>query len=428
MASTDAAGSSGSPGDLTSRVTRDLATLDGELAEIDLLVQQARTEAERHEQKRAQQAEKLAGLPEATPATDAVALSTQLVSLTRRAAVMESQVEVLEGKRKALGRYRTALADIAEALGAGGGDPGSTAAAATGAAGAAATESEPATPGMSRIVLGAQEDLRREIARAMHDGPAQSLTNIVLQAQIVERLLANDPEQARAEVRQLVSMVQQTLDATKSFIFDVRPMVLDDLGLVPTIRRAARERGRRSGVAVDFESMGADRRLPMDLESGLFRVLDEAIGGYLGAAPDRVSVGLDWSEDRVEGSVSAVRDRSAVIEEAERKAAEVASQALSKPRGKEQPSPTLVAMMEDRREQAEAEAEAARSAAIVSLPSQVWREIQQRAATLGISAELLGDGGELRISVDVPPSDGPEAAPDDEPGGTGGTAEAGGAG
>jgi hypothetical protein len=205
-------------------------------------------------------------------------------------------------------------------------------------------------------------------------------------------------------------------------------MVLDDLGLVPTIRRAARERGRRSGVAVDFESMGADRRLPMDLESGLFRVLDEAIGGYLGAAPDRVSVGLDWSEDRVEGSVSAVRDRSAVIEEAERKAAEVASQALSKPKGKEQPSPTLVAMMEDRREQAEAEAAAARSAAIVSLPSQVWREIQQRAATLGISAELLGDGGELRISVDVPPSDGPEAAPDDEPGGTGGTAEAGGAG
>ena len=47
--------------------------------------------------------------------------------------------------------------------------------------------------GVSRIVLGAQEDLRREIARAMHDGPAQSLTNIVLQAQIVERLLVARP-------------------------------------------------------------------------------------------------------------------------------------------------------------------------------------------------------------------------------------------
>ena len=95
---------------------------------------------------------------------------------------------------------------------------------------------------VSRIVLSAQEDLRREIAKAMHDGPAQSLTNIVLQAQIVERLMATDTARARTEVGLLIAMVQQTLDATKSFIFDVRPMVLDDLGLVPTLRRSARDR------------------------------------------------------------------------------------------------------------------------------------------------------------------------------------------
>ena len=140
-------------------------------------------------------------------------------------------------------------------------------------------------PAVSRLVLSAQEDLRREIARAMHDGPAQSLTNIVLQAQIVERLVAKDPAMAQGEVQQLVAMVQQTLEATKTFIFDVRPMVLDDLGLVPTLRRAARERGQRAGVAVDFDSNGQDRRLPMDLESGLFRMLDEAIVAYL----DRVA-------------------------------------------------------------------------------------------------------------------------------------------
>ena len=116
-------------------------------------------------------------------------------------------------------------------------------------------------------MLSAQEDLRREIARSMHDGPAQSLTNIVLQAQIVERMIAKDPEQARGEIRLLMSMVQQTLEATKSFIFDVRPMVLDDLGLVPTLRRATRDRGRRAQVQVEFESLGGDRRLPMDVES-----------------------------------------------------------------------------------------------------------------------------------------------------------------
>src|SRR5207244_5890105 len=144
-------------------------------------------------------------------------------------------------------------------------------------------------PAFTRALLGAQEDLRREIARAMHDGPAQSLTNIVLQAQIVERLLARDPAGAEAEVHQLISMVQHTLEATKTFIFDVRPMVLDDLGLVPTLRRAARERGRRAGVAVEFDSIGQDRRLAMDLESSLFRILDEALAAYVAAAPARVA-------------------------------------------------------------------------------------------------------------------------------------------
>ena len=163
-----------------------------------------------------------------------------------------------------------------------------------GGAAEAPTPATPMPPAVSRLLLDAQEDLRREIARAMHDGPAQSLTNIVLQAQIVERLVAQRPGQARAEVRQLVAMVQQTLEATKTFIFDVRPMVLDDLGLVPTLRRAARERGRRAGVPVEFDSMGADRRLPMDLESGLFRILDEALAAYLatragaGVAPARL--------------------------------------------------------------------------------------------------------------------------------------------
>ena len=164
------------------------------------------------------------------------------------------------------------------------------------------------SPAVSRMILAAQEDLRRDIARAMHDGPAQSLTNIVLQAQIVERLIASDPAAARPETRELIAMVQSTLDATKSFIFDVRPMVLDDLGLVPTIRRSARDRGRRAGIPVDFDSMGTDRRLPMELESGLFRMLEESLAGFLAGGPDRVVLRLDWSPTSLEALVRSVRE------------------------------------------------------------------------------------------------------------------------
>jgi two-component system, NarL family, sensor histidine kinase DegS len=383
-------------GDLPAQIAADIVTLEGELAEIDMLVNQARTEAERHELKRSQTAAKLAALPAGAPTDDIIGLNVQLVGLTRRATVMEAQVDSLEGKHRALVRFRDSLAEIADQLAGGG---GYTAVAATGAgpgAGAAGGQEE-ATPAMSRVILNAQEDLRREIARGMHDGPAQSLTNIVLQAQIVERIVNKDPAMARGEVQQLIAMVQQTLDATKTFIFDVRPMVLDDLGLVPTLRRAARERGRRAGIAVEFESIGADRRLPMDLESGLFRILDEAMAGYLQVAPDRVGVRLDWAEDRLEGHVSATRERTVAVDNAEREAASHVTRPVS---GKDVP-PALEAMMADRREQAEAAAEAARNAAIVSLPPQAWRDIQQRAASVGITTELLTDGGELSISVEL---------------------------
>ena len=208
----------------------------------------------------------------------------------------------------------------------------------------------------------------------MHDGPAQSLTNIVLQAQIVERLVGNGPGQRRGEVRQLVAMVQQTLEATKSFIFDVRPMVLDDLGLVPTLRRAARERGRRAGVPVEFESLGQDRRLPMDLESGLFRILDEALAAYLGARADRVSLRLDWA-DGLEARVLGVARRRRPQRPPRRRRP-------TSPSSADLP-PALAAMMEDRRADARDAVEAAR------------READRQPAAVDLARDP-GPGGDPR--------------------------------
>jgi two-component system, NarL family, sensor histidine kinase DegS len=382
-------------GDLSGRLAADLAALDRELTEIDMLVAQASTEAGRHEQKRSQAADKLAA-GENLSAGDLAALNAQLVALTRRAAVMEAQVEVLEGKRKTLGRYRDTLAGLQAEYGDAvpvPGDP-SGGSARTGGSG---TDAGAATSPMSRIVLNAQEDLRREIARAMHDGPAQSLTNIVLQAQIVERLLGRDLTRARSELQQLMAMVQHTLEATKTFIFEVRPMVLDDLGLVPTLRRAARERGRKAGVAVDMESIGQDRRLEVDLESSLFRIIDEALTSYLSARPDHVSIRLDWLDDQLEARVSATRDATKAMDEADRAVAEVAERS----QGQSNLPPALESMMADRRQQAEDSATAAREAAIVALPGSTWREIEQRAMATGIRAELVDAGGTLLLRADV---------------------------
>ena len=146
------------------------------------------------------------------------------------------------------------------------------------------------------VLLRAQEELRREIARQMHDGPAQSLANIALQAEIVLRLASRGDGRTHGELGQLRAMVEHALDATKEFIFDVRPMVLDDLGLVPTLRRTAADRGRRAGVEIDLDSQGTERRLAQDTESGLFRLIDDTINGYLALRPSRVAVRLEWSD------------------------------------------------------------------------------------------------------------------------------------
>jgi hypothetical protein len=188
-------------------------------------------------------------------------------------------------------------------------------------------------------------------------------------------------------------MVQATLDATKSFIFDVRPMVLDDLGLVPTLRRATRERSRRANVPVEFESMGQDRRLPMDLESGLFRIIDEGLAAYLAGAPDTVTLKLDWSDRLVADLVAtkAVTQTEAPAEVAI--PSEEAGHALP---------PALAALVEERRVAQQAAAEAAVRASIVGLPPPTWREIQDRAASVGVQAALLSDGARLHLVAELP--------------------------
>jgi two-component system sensor histidine kinase DegS len=377
------------PADLAAALDREVASLERELSEIDLLAGQARSEAGRHEQKRAHLAEKLAALI-AAPAADRAEIAdqnAQLVTLTKRFAMMDAQIEVLQGKQKVLKRYRDGLAnlrgEVATLAGldpppsgpapAGSGIPGPSATAASGIASAA----------MYRLLQSALEDLRRDISRAMHDGPAQSLTNIVLQAQIVERLIDRDPAAARAEVRELVGMVQRTLDTTKTFIFDVRPMVLDDLGLVPTLRRVARDRSRRAQVPVEFDSLGPDRRLSMELESAIFRIVDESATALTATRPERVTVTLFWGATELTTTVRAhlaARDEEPV---------------LPAP-GADVPA-ALVTMIESRR------ADRAAVVAAGGVPTEVRREITDRATALGGRVGVAADGQTIEVVVPIPP-------------------------
>ena len=393
------AGEVTSAADLAARLAAEAKTVKSEIDEIELLINQAKTEATRHETRKSAASEKLAMGAEKVAAgsgepKDVIELANQLVAIARKAALMEAQIDLLEGKRKSGIRLHESItaheaqARVVAGLPPPGDDDRKASGDATSAALAPLDEDGPLPPGMARMILKAQEDMRREIARQMHDGPAQSLTNIVLQAQIVERLMATDFSKAAEGVTQLIAMVQRTLDATKTFIFDVRPMVLDDLGLVPTLRRASRDRGRRVGVEVEFESVGVDRRLPVEVESGLFRMLDDALAAHVAGKPDRISLRLDWGE-QLDIELSAGKTPLPVPDPE------------LPPEGAELP-PALAEMVNQRRKAYQEALVAARLASLSRLPEQAWKEVSSRARILGVLAEMLDDGARLHLRVDLP--------------------------
>ncbi len=375
-------------------IGEELVSLNREVGEIDLLARQATAEAGRHEERRTRSEERVASL-ERDPRADPNELREarqQLLLQSRRATLFEAQQQLLEGKQRTLTRYQDRLAQLDADL--------ATVRAGTSVMGAAAAPGSlaqalvvRASPPVSdatdpSVLLRAQEELRREIARQMHDGPAQSLANIALQAEIVLRLASRGDGRTHGELGQLRAMVEHALDATKEFIFDVRPMVLDDLGLVPTLRRTAVDRGRRAGVEIDLNSQGTERRLTQDVESGLFRLIDDTINGYLAVRPSRVAVRLEWGPQQLTVAVRAawLRDPQA---------------ALPPPPPVAIPDdlpPALRAMIEQNRAE-ERQVDMERH----SLAPELVADLVDRARVMGVGLNVSDDGTTVELSVAVNP-------------------------
>jgi two-component system sensor histidine kinase DegS len=127
------------------------------------------------------------------------------------------------------------------------------------------------------MVINAQEAVRQRLSRQMHDGPAQALSNFIVQAEIASRLADIDPEKAKAELENLKSSAMGTFQKVRVFIFELRPMMLDDLGLFPTIKRYVDNFKEQSGINVSLSIKGKERRLESYLEVMIFRAIQELL-------------------------------------------------------------------------------------------------------------------------------------------------------
>ncbi|WP_217588500.1 sensor histidine kinase [Lentibacillus saliphilus] len=127
-------------------------------------------------------------------------------------------------------------------------------------------------------IIEAQEDERRKISREIHDGPAQMLANVLLRSEIVDRTFrSGNVDEALKEIKSMRKMVHSSLYEVRRVIYDLRPMALDDLGLIPTIKKYVDTIAEYNDVNIELTTIGKQERMPQKYEVAFFRLAQEAL-------------------------------------------------------------------------------------------------------------------------------------------------------
>lgn len=129
----------------------------------------------------------------------------------------------------------------------------------------------------SSAIIRSQELERQRIAREIHDGPAQAIANVVLRMDILLKIFEKDPNQVPKELAKMKGIAQGALDEIRGFIFDLRPMTLQDLGLVATIKRVVASAKDSGGPEIRFVVDGEVFPLGQLINLTMFRIAQEAL-------------------------------------------------------------------------------------------------------------------------------------------------------
>ncbi len=143
-------------------------------------------------------------------------------------------------------------------------------------------------------ILTAQEQERKRIARELHDETSQVLTSLLISLKVLEESITN--EETRGRMEETRSLVHQTLRAIRNLSIDLRPSALDDLGLLPALRWYIKEYQQKCQIEVEFVSTSFKERLPSEIETALYRIVQEALTNtakYAKASRARISIAED---------------------------------------------------------------------------------------------------------------------------------------
>jgi signal transduction histidine kinase len=142
-------------------------------------------------------------------------------------------------------------------------------------------------------VISAQEEERKRIARELHDETSQSLTSLMVGLRIVQS--ASNMREVRERTAELRSLIEKTLEGVHDLALELRPSILDDLGLVAAVRKHMRDYSMKSNIHMDLRTIGLEnRRLPPEIETALYRIVQEALSNVVKhAGAEKVDVVLE---------------------------------------------------------------------------------------------------------------------------------------
>ena len=127
-------------------------------------------------------------------------------------------------------------------------------------------------------LVAVEEDVRKRLARELHDGPAQLVAAIMMNLQFVRRLLELEPHKADAELERIANLAGQTMRQLRTMLFELRPVILETKGLIPALEAYSGRLTETERFTVHL-AVGDDLpRLTRQAESAIFAVVQEAIG------------------------------------------------------------------------------------------------------------------------------------------------------
>lgn len=151
-------------------------------------------------------------------------------------------------------------------------------------------------------IIEAQEEERKRLSREIHDGPAQMMANVMMRSDLIEKVYKEyGARDALSEVKNLKKMVRSALYEVRRIIYDLRPMALDDLGLVPTLKKYLQTiEEYHSTTKITYINIGEERRLPTKFEVALFRLIQESVQNALKHANAKeIKVKLEMTRETI---------------------------------------------------------------------------------------------------------------------------------